>query len=175
MAEPGCFVSGGEGVQGGKVHGVPATGIRIHINVACVEGGEVLEEVRALGRVHAEVRQGAFHQHAGLGDVAPGYRNAQGGDAGAPSAKTNKDILFSGRTELGIERTQFLSHLHGFHFVKGRCLQVHHVLQAFQPAGAQGALRGDERTGTVDVSPVHIRLEAVGRYGPDLQGVECAC
>ena len=93
MAEPLALEDRRKGVQGAQVHAVAGTGLGIHVYVACVEGSEVLEEVRALAGVYAEVRQRTFHQRLGFGDVAPDHRHAQGGDAGAPSAETDEDIL----------------------------------------------------------------------------------
>ena len=130
--------------------------------------------MRTLAGIYAELRQGSLHQDAGLGDVAPGYGNAQGGDAGAPSAIADEHVLAAIGLHARVELAQLRGHFHGLHLVKGAGLEVDDVPEAFQPAGPEGAGGLDQRAGAVYLRPVYVRVEAVGGDGPDLQGVEYA-
>ena len=130
--------------------------------------------MRALAGVDAEFRQGAFHQDAGLGDVAPGHRYAQRGDAGAPSAIADEYVLPMFLEHAGVQLLELGGHFQGLHLVEGIGLEVHDVAEVAEPAGAQRAGGADDGVRAVDVGPVHLGVQAVGRYGPDLEGVEDA-
>ena len=67
-----------KGVEHRCVAEFVGTGIWVHVDVAGICRCHVLEEMRALARVDAEVFEAAFDDDFRLGDVAPLHRNPEG-------------------------------------------------------------------------------------------------
>ncbi len=81
--------------------------IGVNGQVSDSQGRKVLEEVGSLRRGDHEVFQCGFHNHAGAGDLSPGYRNTQPAISGAPAAGAyyGEGSLFG--CEVVVELTDF--------------------------------------------------------------------
>ncbi len=65
-------------------------GVGVHREISDLEGGQVLEEVAALGRGDAEVVEAGFDDGAGAGDFVPLDGDAEPGIVGSPAADTDQ-------------------------------------------------------------------------------------
>src|ERR1035437_7937440 len=66
------------------------TGIGVDGEVANLKGGEVLEEMTALRRNHAQVAESRLDNHPCSGDLVPGHRNSEPGVRRSPAAHSDQ-------------------------------------------------------------------------------------
>ena len=159
-------------VQPLRIEAFARPGVGIHVDVAGVERGHVLEEMRTLAGIHPEVFQAALHDGPRLGDVAPLHRYAQRRDARAPATVAHEHIVATVGAHPVVELLEFRRHLARLHHVEGGFAQVHEVTHPGDPSRTDGAAGRYQGALRVDAAPVHLRTEAVGGDGPYLQDVE---
>ena len=129
----------------------------------------------SLARVYAEIVQAAFHYEPCLGNVAPLHRHAQGRNAGTPAAETNQKVAAALLPEAGVQGCHFRCHLPGLQYVEGFLAQVNYIPDSLYPSRAYGAAGIEYGALRVYAVPVHLAVQSVSRYRPDLQHVEYCC
>ena len=100
------LVFGGHSVKAGFVERAVAL-VGANGEIAHAKRREVLEKMRALARVYAEVLDPAFHHRLGTRYVRPFHGNAQRGVAAAPTPRPYKHVTFAASRQLLVEIAYF--------------------------------------------------------------------
>ena len=133
------LVNGGESTEGGIVIVTIALEV-VNREICHTKTRQVLEEVRALARVHTIVRQTCLHNHLRIGDVRPFDGNALPWVTAAPTSAADEDIVTPLLHEAAIERVNLVGdgRVVGSGEVFG--LDIDHILHIVNHAVSDGVV-----------------------------------
>ena len=141
------LVDGGHVIEDGLLEDAVAS-VGVDCEIADTKGCEILEEVRALRGVNVIVLETSLDDDAGGRDVGPLDGNAQPRVAGAPTARTNEDVVPACLKEALVDTLN----VRGNGGVVG-CgevvagLDINHIGDIFRDAVSQGVVAAQQTVG----------------------------
>ena len=129
---------------------------RIDGEVSHLERGQVLEEVRALRRRHAEVLEAALDDRPRAGDLVPGDRHAEPRIGRAPAADADEHVRDAVVEEPRVEPRDLLRRLAAVGAVEAVAVHDDEIVDPVDPAVAEHVGAAADRVGVLDVGEVEL-------------------
>ena len=148
------------------------SGVGIHREIANLKRGEVLKEVAALRRSHAEIAEACLHDGARSGNFVPFDGDAEPGIVRSPAAYANQQVGTVLGVQAGVEVSHGLGHLLTAASLEAMGIHHHNVMKIFDAAVAQNFCAAAEHLGWVNVVDRKVLMVARQRERANLEESE---